>query len=168
MRLARSSKYDFMVLNFANSLLKVSQNDNGDEGVEARANNKDYSKNKRIDRRIQTITSFLDNVMQEMYNLGGADLQAWVRNNLHKRIGNTLTRLQEEAINLEYLALFILYVNFAPNERKGKALTAPMELIQHKMSYILETTAMFEDLEVGKLEEQMYESAYKVIQNIKS
>ena len=167
MKLARSSKLDFMIVNFATSLFKVSKNDAEDEGVEERASNKDYSTNKKIDRRIDTIQKLLDEVVEEMYHIGGSDLATWTRNNLPKRIGGTLTKIQEETINLEYLALFILYTNFAKTERNGKTLTEPMQKIQDKMQYILDTTAFFSDLDVGKLEGAMYQQSHEVIKLIK-
>ena len=167
MNLSKSSKLDFMIVNFATSLLKVSKVDAKDEGVKDRSNNKDYQINKRIDRRIDTIQTMLDEVVADMYNLGGNDLATWTKKNLPKRIGGTLTKIQEHTVNLEYLAMFILYVNFAENEREGKALSEPMQMIQQKMDYILETTALFEQINISFLEGAMYEQSIKIIQMIK-
>ena len=168
MKLSRSSKLDFMIVNFATALLKVSMTDEEDENLLKRADNKEYSINQKIDRRITNIKDMLDEVVKDMYDLGGQDLVSWTRSNLQKRVGGTLAKIEEDTVNLEYLALFILYTNFAKNERNGKSLSEPMYKIQERMSYILDTTAMFNQVEVGKLEGAMYEQSYKIIAMIKA
>ena len=168
MKLSRSSKLDFMIVNFATALLKVSMTDEEDENLLKRADNKEYSINQKIDRRITNIKDMLDEVVKDMYDLGGQDLVSWTRSNLQKRVGGTLAKIEEQTVNLEYLAMFILYTNFAKNERNGKSLSEPMYKIQERMSYILDTTAMFNQVEVGKLEGAMYEQSYKIIAMIKA
>ena len=162
-----NTKKDFLVLNFVSALFTVSNKDTEDENVIKRTSNIDYKQNKRIDRRIDQIQETISKSIKDMYQLGGKDLTKWMKINLEKKIVGTLTKIQAETINLEYLAMFILYVNFAKNERNGKTLAEPMQEIQDAMQYILDTTAMFEGTAVGDLEGDMYEQAHNIIMMIK-
>lgn len=165
MTFGNNAKKDLLVLSFANALITVSMQNTNDASV--RASNKNYSTNKKIDRRLDEINSLLEEVKKEMLNLGGLSLVNWINSNLSKRIGETLIKIQEDKINLEYLALIILHINFADNERYGKPLAEPMRKVQERMPYILETTYMFEDTEVGILEGEMYKQGHSVINLIK-
>ena len=165
MRISKNAHKDMMILSFVHALLEVSKNDNNEDGLQKR-DNKSFRANKRIDSRLDTLQIKIKQSIDEMYKLGGNNTIKWMKNNLKDRVGETLTKLQEETVNLELLALNVLYINFC-DYRGNLKLMAAMKWIMEDTKYILDTMDLFAQTAVSKIEGEMYQASMRCIQRIK-
>jgi len=163
--LSSGATKDLLVLSFANSLINVSKQDatKEDENLPHRYDNKAYKINKRIDRRLEKLGSKMTSTIQEVYEIGGQKTVLWIRNNLNKRIKGLLIKLQEDKINLEMLAIWVLYCNFSEGRSK---LIPQFEWLKDGKQFI-ELADMLEETKVANLQGNMFESAYDAISIIK-
>lgn len=159
-------KKDLMVIQFANSLIQISKDDeaNQDKDILSRKSNKDYKLNKRIDRHLEAMTNKLGETINAIFEIGGHETAAWIRKNLDKRIGGTLTHIQQSTINLEMLAMYVLYVNFAETERP---LHKAFKWLEDAEQYF-KTTDLMSSTIISRLENPMFLSAYDVVKRIKN
>jgi hypothetical protein len=165
MRLSSGARLDLMVLQFAVSLIQISLEKNcNDDGLVERADNKAYHVNKRIDRKLEKLQGELKETIDSLFKEGGIKTAQWVKNNLEKRIGKTLLKIQEEDINLETLAIWILFVNFC--ERK-KQVHEKMNWLTNEVQYF-DVLDMLDKTKIGHVGEAMYKTAYFAIENIKA
>lgn len=163
--ISSGAKKDLLIINFARSMIEVSKQDSSikDESLDSRVSNKNYKENKRIDRHLAVINEKLFNTIDSVYKEGGRETVEWVQKNLQKRIGNTLTRIQESKINLEMLALWVLYVNFSEIDR-------PLHneyLWLRDGKQFLDVVDLMEKTEIGHINGNMFQEAYEVIERIK-
>lgn len=164
--LSSGAKRDLLVLSFAKSMIEVSKSEDArsDENLAPRIDNKDYHINKRIDNNLERIAIKINETLDSLYAEGGMEVAKWVKNNLSKRIGGTLTKIQAERINLEMLAIWVLYVNFADVKRnlhdKFQWLTNGSEWLR--------LADMMEETKISNLQGNMFQTAYDVVERIKS
>lgn len=163
--LSSGAKRDFLVLQFAKSLIEVSKKDESkaDDDLFNRDDNKDYKLNRRIDRALDKLSDRMNETINALYKEGGRDVAEWTRKNLPRRVGGTLTKIQESTINLEMLAMWVMYVNFAESERK---LHKEFEWCRDAEQYF-KITELMTDTKIAGLEEAMFKTAYDVIARIK-
>jgi hypothetical protein len=159
------AKKDLMVLSFCKSMIEVSQKEESvaDANLHSRDDNKDYKVNKRIDRALERLSEKMTSAINAIYKEGGSEVATWVRNNLHKRVGGTLTKIQEEQIDLEMLALWVMYCNFA---EKKRPLHKEFEQFVDANQYF-NITELMTNTKVANLEEAMFNTAYDVIAKLK-
>jgi len=169
--ISSGARKDFMVMLFSYSLVFVSTDETMMDEMERDENivvsgsdNKNYHKNKRVKRRLEALRDKLSDIASNVYKAGGSELQAWVRKNNDIKIGNALQEIKNKEINLELLAVYILFVNFC--EMRNKLLPEFDYLTDHKM--LLELAEMIVDAGMGKLEESLFLEAYNLIRIIKS
>ncbi len=158
-----NTRKDLLVVLFCKALLEVSHKEHEDEVISR--NNKDYKTNKRIDRRLDKIEALLENTQNKMYQLGGAKVVKWIKYQLPKRIGNTLSSLEADRINLESLAIQVLYINFA-DFRGALKLHSELQWLQEPNQW-LELMELMSKTSIGVIEEDMNMSANKVLEKIK-
>lgn len=164
--LSSGAKRDLLVLCFAKSMIDVSKGDEAksDDNLSPRTDNKDYKINKRIDNNLERINVKLNNTIQDMYEAGGIDTATWVKKNLNKRIAGTLTQIQEETINLEMLAIWILYVNFGNFDKRK--LHDNFMWIRESDDFI-KIADLMEETGIANIQGEMFNTAYDVIARIK-
>lgn len=163
--LSSGAKKDMLVLSFVSSLFSVSKQEatKEDESIPNRDDNKAYKINKRIDSNIERISTKINETIDNLYKDGGNETSNWIRNNLQKRIGGTLVKIQDDKINLEMLGLWILYCNFSEIKRP---LHEEMEWLTEG-SQFLRIADMMEETKISDLQGKMNFAAYDVIQRIK-
>ena len=166
MKISSGAKKDLLILQFCHSMIRVSAQEETrkDDDLKNRVSNKNYHINKRIDRHLLNLSEKLHETSDSIYKIGGQEVAMWVKKNLPNRIGGTLTKIQSETINLEMLAIWVLYCNFA---EKDRPLHQNFEWLRDANQYF-KITEMMEQTEVSFLEEEMFKIAYDVINRIKS
>ena len=116
--LSRGAMKDFMVLQFVHSMIEVSMQDTSKQDIDLlNRDNKSYKLNKKIDKQLEELRDNLKATINSVFKEGGREVVEYVRKNLQSRIGGTLTQIQRSTINLEMLAMYVLYVNFAEKQR---------------------------------------------------
>ena len=161
MSISAGAKKDLMVVYFCYSTIKISLEDIGDAEIKQRKDNKNHKLNKRIDRRLEKLMERLEKTIS--YFMSDYDVATWIRRNLDKRIGKTLLLIQESTLNLEFLALFILYVNFC---ERDKPLHAEFQWLEDPDIYF-NITELIADTKISDLESELFLMAYDIVQNIK-
>ena len=156
---------DLMVIQFAHSLIHVSKQENAVEenGLITRTDNKVHKINKKIDILLESMADKLKYTINEIFEDGGIETAAWVRKNLDKRIGGTLTQIQEKTINLEMLAMYVLFVNFA---EKARPLHPAYQWLDDADQYF-KITDLMTKTKIEELENAMFMTAYDVVNKIK-
>ena len=163
--LSSGARKDLLVMTFAKSMIEVSYGEDArsDENLAPRVDNKDYRANKKIDNALIRLKDKLTESIDKLYTIGGKDTVEWIRKNLHKRIGGTLTKIQAEQINLEMLAIWVLYVNFADVKRQ---LHEEMKWLSDG-AQLLKIADMMEETKISDLQGDMFNIAYDVIERVK-
>lgn len=167
---SQGAKRDFLVLNFCNALLIIATekaDDLTDTSVKHRDSNKDYRVNKRIDTRLTNIKSLVATTIDNIYSNNDRALAVWIRDKTKTKIIKSLKKVETDLVNLEYLVLYLLFVNFDTSERKGAVLHESMKPITSMSGYILDTATLFEQTGVSELEGSMYDLAIEYIKTIK-
>jgi hypothetical protein len=162
--ISSGAKRDLMVLQFCKALLDVSKQDETISDTDVASRGKvDYHLNKRIDRALEKLSKRLQATITSLYEEGGKDLAKWSNSNLASRIGTTLTNIQAKTINLEMLALWVLFVNFS--ERDKAVHPAYSEWLEPNQYFrIIE---LMGGTEVAVLEGELFEISYDVVRWIK-
>ena len=164
--ISSGAKKDLMVLQFCKALLDVSMQDETRKDVDLknREINKNYHLNKRIDRAIKKLSDRIQNTITVMFKEGGVELSAWVKKNLEKRIGLTLLSLQENSINLEMLAVWVLFVNFC---ERHKSIHKAFEEYTESDQYF-RIIELIGGTSVANIEGEMFEISYDIVMRIKA
>jgi len=160
--LSSGAKKDLLVLYFAYSLIKVSKDSNEYDGIEA-ISNKDYKINKRIDRNLDKLENDILKTIDSL--IGEVETAKWIKNNLDKRVGKLLMKIQDETINLEFLALWVLYVNFADN--RTQKLNDEFSWLTNENLYF-RVAEYLSKTNVAKVEDKMFMMAYDAVHMIKT
>lgn len=162
--LSRGAMKDFMVLQFVHSLIEVSMQDTSKQDINLlNRDNKSHKINKKIDKKLEELRDNLKATINLMFKEGGRDTAEYVKKNLHSRIGGTLTQIQKDTVNLEMLAMYVLYVNFAEKQR-------PLHLLMQWLNnadMIFGITDMMAETVISTLENDLFLEAYSVVSKIK-
>ena len=162
--LSRGAMKDFMVLQFAHSMIEVSMQDTSKIDTDLlNRDNKSHKLNKKIDKKLEELSGKIKDTISLMFKEGGIEIVEYVKKNLHTRIGGTLTQIQKDTINLEMLAMYVLYVNFAEKQR-------PLHPLMQWLSdtdMIFGITDMMSETAIVILENDLFLEAYSVISKIK-
>jgi len=109
------AKRDLLVIYFARSLIHIAldmQDEDREGTIERPRDNKNYKTNKRIDRRLQKLLDTIDETIADIPAPLMITLSVWLKKQLASKIKKVLKGLSEKEIQLEMLALWILFVNF--------------------------------------------------------
>lgn len=117
----------------------------------------DYHVNKQLSRRIDKLKEELVEFIKQYqfaHEIGRAKREKLLRNTLAKA---------NSSIQLDYLACWILYLRFQPNERT-KPLDEAFKLIANKESQLLGIIELLGKTASADKDSEMYELACKVIE----
>lgn len=165
--ISRGALKDFTVLNFAGALLEVSLVGN-DDAIKRESGNKHYKENKRIDRRIKALREKTKEVLTEVGNLCTEDEAKYAKKSLNK-VGKLLYWFEQndQNINLEILALYIIFINFDANERKQIPLHQVYSWFANSDNYLDTNAEMISELLSGDTETKMFLLAYECVSKLK-
>lgn len=106
------AKKDLLVIFFAKSLIHIAL-DIQQEGTIARdRDNKNFKENKRIDRRLQRLLDTIDQTVAEIPVPLMRTLSVWINKQLAYKVKKVIEKLSHKEVQLEMLALWVLFVNF--------------------------------------------------------
>jgi len=162
--ISQGAKRDLLIIQFCKALLVIANAEETitDSDVMSR-NNTQYHLNKKIDRALNKIIYRLQNTIDTLYLEGKADLSKWVVKNLEPRVGVALTKIQVKTVNLEMLALWILFVNFSEKDRKLHQ--AFIEWVDANQYFkVLE---MMCNTKIAVLESELFQTSYEIMEYIK-
>lgn len=162
MNLSSGAKKDLMVLIFVKALIDYSLTDEQDPQL-AQASGLDYHTNKRLNRGLKKLSDRIQATIGRMYSIGGKDLVKWHKSNLDKRIKTTLTDIQMRTINLEMLALRILFLNFCERDAPVHPVYLEYTLVgqYYRLLDVLETT------NIADIDKELYLLSYDIVGSIK-
>ncbi len=165
---SRGTLKEFTVMNFASALLQTSLN-GSDGAIERDKSNKNHKLNKRLDRRIKALREKTKEVLNEIGNNSSRDAATYTKKRLTK-VTDTLQWLEktEQNINLEILGIYILFVNFNPNERNNKKLDPAFKWFENSENYMDENAELIGSLLDGDTESDMFLLSYEIIERLKS
>ena len=160
------AKKDLLVIFFARSLIYIAldlQKEDAEGTIARDRDNKNHKENKRIDRRLQRLLDVIDETVSEIPKPLIANLSVWLKKQLAYKVKSVLQKLSHKEIQLEMLALWILFANF--ENRK---------VLMDIYKKFEDETLYFDDVEllmkVGVSDDtngDMFLLAYDVIQQIK-
>ena len=165
---SRGTLKDVMVLNYASSMMQVSLN-GAEEAIQRSEDNKNYHLNKRIERRVEALRERTETICKSVMSNLSNDEKDYLSKRLNK-VASVMKWLEKEQINinLELLALYVIYVNFTPNERgnqklddRFKELTNPSDYFDTNADMIAST------LKHTDAEEKMFMLAYEIVSKLK-
>jgi hypothetical protein len=159
MRLSSGARKDLLVVKFCKAMFDVAKQD---ETI-ADADISSCELDNYIEGKLVALSDRLQNTINKAYKNNGSELSAWVSKNLDRRIGLTLTRIQAHSVNLEMLALWVLFINFCERDKPIDDLFSEwLEPEQY-----LNVIELLSHTEVAKLEGVMFDLSYEIIKNIK-
>lgn len=165
MSISAGAKRDLLVLQFATALFQISKTDEvfGDDDLVKRTNNKYYHLNKRIDKALQSLNDRMSNTISVIIQKEGYPLSKWLRAALDSKVMPTLKSITAKTINLELLALWIAFVNFA---ERDKSLITEFKEYEEANQYF-RIIELIGGTEVARLEGELFEEAYKIVAILK-
>jgi hypothetical protein len=162
--LSRGAMKDFMVLQFVHSMIEVSMQDTSKQNIDLlNRDNKSHKLNKKIDKKLEELRDNLKATINMLFKEGGRETAEYVKKNLQSRIGGTLTQIQRSTINLEMLAMYVLYVNFAEKQRP----LHPLMQWLNDADMIFGITDMMTETAISILESDLFLESYSVVSKIK-
>lgn len=165
MSISAGGKRDLLVLQFCQALITVSKTDDvfADDDIVNRHSNKDYRLNKRIDKALQALSDRMTRTIEGIIAKDGYMLSKWLKSALNSKVAPTLKSITSKTINLELLALWIAFVNFA---ERDKTLIADFKEYEDANQYF-RIIELIGGTEVARLEGELFEEAYKVVAILK-
>jgi len=109
------AKKDLLVIFFARSLIYIAldmQKEDAEGTIARDRDNKHFKENKRIDRRLQRLLDTIDETVSKIPAPLMATLSVWLKKQLAYKVKKVLEKLSHKEIQLEMLALLILFANF--------------------------------------------------------
>ena len=159
------AKRDLLVLNFCQALILVSKTDDvfADDDIVNRVSNKKHHLNKRIDRALEALSERMGKTIEGIIQKEGYALSKWLKSALNSKVAPTLKSITSKTINLEMLALWIAFVNFA---ERDKTLIAEFKEYEDANQYF-RIIELIGGTDVAKLEGELFEEAYKIVAILK-
>lgn len=159
MQLSSGAKKDLMIIKFCKALLDVAKQEDTITDTSISSCNLD----EYVEDKLTKISDRLQSTINEAYKSNGWELSIWVNKNLDKRIGVTLTKIQAHSVNLEMLALWVMFINFCERDKPVASIFSEwLEPEQY-----LNVIELLSHTEVAKLEGVMFDLSYEIIKNIK-
>lgn len=167
-KISRGVLKDFTVLNFAGACLEISL-EKHDDAIGRDQDNSNYKLNKRIDRRVIALRSKTKEILKLIGEQCDQDQAQYGRKQL-QRVGSLLHYLESKEINmnLELVAINILYVNFNPNERKNKPLHELYLYFTDYKNFFDENADLIGSTLPDQTETDMFLLSYDCIERLKS
>ena len=159
--LSSGAKKDLLVLNFCQALILVSKTEDvfSDDDIVNRVSNKKYHLNKRIDRALEALSERMGKTIEGIIQKEGYALSKWLKSALNSKVAPTLKSITSKTINLEMLALWIAFVNFA---ERDKTLIIEFKEYEEANQYF-RIIELIGGTDVARLEGELFEEAYKVV-----
>lgn len=85
---------------------------NAEGTISRNKDNKNHKENKRIDQRFQRLLGVIDQTINEIPKTLLDTLSKWMKNQLEYKMKTILQKISHHEIQLESLALYILFCNF--------------------------------------------------------
>ena len=163
--LSSGAKKDLLVLQFCQALITVSKSDDvfADDDIVNRHSNKDYHLNKRIDKALQALSDRMTKTIKGIIAKESYTLSKWLKSALNSKVAPTLKSITSKTINLEMLALWICFVNFA---ERDKTLIAEFKEYEDANQYF-RIIELIGGTDVARLENTLFEEAYKIVAILK-
>lgn len=160
MNISSGAKKDLLVLSFINSILSVAMMEETKTNKDLNIRGGDYKINKKIDRNMIRLQERIHKTITETIT---PDIAKWIKSNMDKRIGLTLSKIQEQYVNLELMAIWIAYVNFC---ERDKPLDDRFKWLTDEEQYF-RINEMMQKTDSAKLDDKMFNLAYEIIAMIK-
>lgn len=122
MSLSSGAKKELLVLFFAKSLIKVSREFKDESLIVRDMANKYHRENKKYEKQIM---SLMDKVEATIDLAMDNEVGIWLKSKTNSTISYLLKKIADEKVQLDILALYIMYVNFC--ERNDKKLDSLFE-----------------------------------------
>jgi hypothetical protein len=163
--ISSGAKRDLLVLNFCQALILVSKTDDvfADDDIINRVSNKKHHLNKRIDRHLQALSERMGKTIEGVIQKEGYTLSKWLKSALDSKVAPTLKAITAKTINLEMLSLWIMYVNYSEHK---KPLIPEFREYEDAEQY-LKVIELISGTEIAKLENTLFEEAYKIVAILK-
>lgn len=163
--ISSGAKKDLLVLNFCQALILVSKTDDvfADDNIVNRVSNKKYHLNRRIDNALEALSGRMGKTINGIMQKEGYPLSKWLRAALDSKVMPTLKSITAKTINLELLALWIAFVNFA---ERDKSLITEFKEYEDANQYF-RIIELIGGTEVARLEGELFEEAYKIVAILK-
>ena len=163
--ISSGAKKDLLVLRFAQAIFTVSKTDEvfADDNLLKRDSKVDYHLNKRIERAISALETRIKSTSDTLIKRDGYELSKWLRSHLNSKIMPALKSITAKTINLEMLALWILFVNFS---ERDKSLIPEFEEYAEPNQYF-RIIELLGGTAVARLEGELFEEAYRLVSTIK-
>jgi len=114
MTLSQGAKKELLIIYFAKALIETSKLDYVDGVLRRDRSNKLHNDNKKIDRRIDSLFSLLQNTADKLTN---SDIAGYLHSKAKNKLLLLTKKLCKDDIQLEMLALYVMLINFC--ERKN-------------------------------------------------
>ena len=160
MNISSGAKKDLLVLSFIHSILTVSMSEDTKSDDDILKRNGDYRINKQIDRNINRLQERIKSTIDELMTPG---IALWIKSNMDKRIGTTLSKIQEEYVSLELMAIWIAFANFC---ERDKPLDDRFKWLTNEEQYF-RINEIMQKTNSARLEDKMFNLAYEIISMIK-
>ena len=107
------AKKDLLVIFFAHSLINTGLDvQTGDGAIERDKDNKNHKENNRIDRRLHKLLMVMDETVNAIPKPLMNVLGKWINKQLNSKMQKILQKLSHKEVQLETLAIYILFCNF--------------------------------------------------------
>ena len=134
-----------------------------DDDVIDRTSNKDYKVNKRIDKALEALSNRMGKTIEVIIQKEGYTLSKWLKSALNSKVAPTLKAIAAKTINLEMLSLWIMYVNYSEHK---KPLIPEFKQYEDAEQY-LKIIELMSGTEIAKLENTLFEEAYRIVAILK-
>ncbi len=166
-KISRGAIKDYSVLNFAGAMLETSLDKNPDAILRSQ-DNSNYKLNKRIDRRVVALRAKTKEALNAFGDKCDNDARAYTKKRLGK-VSELLHYLEKNSINvnLELLAIYMLYVNFNKNERKSIPIYESFVWFTDDKNFFDENSELIGSTLSDETESNMFMLAYDCIEKLK-
>ena len=165
MSISSGARKDLLILQFALALILVSKTDDvfADDDIVNRVSNKKYHLNKKIDNRLEALSNRMGKTIEGIIQKEGYALSKWLKSALNSKVAPTLKAITAKTINLELLSIWVLYCTFSEHR---KPLIPEFREYEDAEQY-LKIIELISGTEIAKLENTLFEEAYKIVAILK-
>ena len=114
--MSSGAKRDLLVLFLCKALLEIAlDKDASEDSIQRDRTNKHYKLNKKLDSRLNKLYSMLNDTLNKAIT---KEIAKWLKSKTDFKIYNMLIKIQETEIQLEVLAMYVMYVNFCERDKR--------------------------------------------------